>query len=84
MDFILQRDFWLLISLTLNLIGVMLTVSSKIRSNNFQIDGGNFSDPNSGFIEIRLGWGYKIGWLVLCVGVAIQILIVIHDLLSQS
>jgi hypothetical protein len=69
------ENILMLTSLTLNLIGVMLTVSSKIRSNNYQIDGGDFSG-NSGFIKIRLGWSYKLGWLTLCVGVCLQIIII--------
>lgn len=65
----------MLISLALNLLGVMLTVSSKIRSNSYRIDGGDLSgDP--GFIEIQLGWPYKLGWLFLCLGVCLQMLII--------
>jgi hypothetical protein len=72
-----------MVSLTLNLIGVVLTVSSKIRSNDYQIDGGTFSDPNSGFIEIRLGPSYKIGWAALCVGVVLQIIVVTMQIFGR-
>lgn len=65
----------MLISLTLNLLGIMLTVSSKIRSSQYHIDGGDFSG-NPGFIEIQLGRSYKVGWLCLCLGVCLQMLVV--------
>ncbi len=65
----------MLISLTLNLVGIMLTVSSKIRSSQYLIDMGDFSG-NPGFIEIQLGKSYKVGWLCLCLGVCLQMAIV--------
>ena len=74
----------MLVSLILNLVGVVLTVSSKIRSTNYRIDGGNFSDPNSGFIEIELGWKYKAGWIALCAGVCLQMIITTYKVIPLA
>ena len=64
----------LLISSILNLIGVYFTVGSKLTSKSFRIDGGNISDPNSGFIEMDLGASYQRGRKILFVGICAQII----------